>query len=50
MADNRCIFCEKKVTPNNSPSQFDVFGNWTNKNRYPVMCDECMDRLGKKKH
>lgn len=50
MADNRCVFCEKKVTPNNSPSQFDVFGNWTDKNRYPVMCDECMDKIYKKKH
>lgn len=48
MADNRCIYCDRKITPKNSPSQFDVYGNWTDSNRYPVICDECMDRLSNK--
>lgn len=48
MADNRCIYCERKVTPKNSPSQFDVYGNWVDSKRYPVICDECFDRICKK--
>jgi len=48
MADNRCIYCNKKITPSNSPSQFDVYGDWVDKDRYPVMCDDCINRFFRK--
>lgn len=45
----RCIYCERMISQRNSPTQFDVYGEWIEQERYPPICDECLDRLSRNK-
>jgi len=48
-SNTRCYYCDRLISSSNSPSQFDVYGNWTDEKRYPPICDECMERLTENK-